>query len=398
MNIETQQILNRLGHKRLGMVLLILCVILASWSSFVDEKAVEYIDDAAVKAMGAYGGARLLNGIVSMLQEIEVGVVAITAQPFQFLDSVNDLVEDYATVMKVAIGSLIVQKVIVEITSTALFKWLVSFFGISLMASLFLNKNRISEFVFRCFVFVGLVRFVFIFSIILNGVISQAFIADKIDEDAAKVNQLSSLAKSMESSLPEDRRAEIQLKMEEVKEEDEFLDKEITVIKDEIGKTNKHIEEAAAIVQEIKDEMGALDKINVFSDNPEYNKAKSDLEVLNKEHHARTAHLEELQEKRETIKLDIERLQEELEGGESGFINNLKSKMASVAVIDKIDIWKEKLNSIVPETLNLMALFFFETLIIPLVTLFFLLKGFKAIWGVDMHVLAKREIINIKKQ
>ena len=93
----------------------------------IDVKSEKYVQDAISQALVAYAGARTLNAGISLLQSGEIAGKLFFAdtsiRPFETLDPLDDMVEDYATIMKYAIGSLMIQKLIVNILSNDVFKW-----------------------------------------------------------------------------------------------------------------------------------------------------------------------------------------------------------------------------------------------------------------------------------
>lgn len=63
------------------------------------------LDDAAERAIAAFAVARTINGVVSVVQETQVGVslgLNTTLAPGQILDPLNDLIERFSTVALIA--------------------------------------------------------------------------------------------------------------------------------------------------------------------------------------------------------------------------------------------------------------------------------------------------------
>jgi hypothetical protein len=86
-------------------------------SSFVhgwEEKANQYLLETAKRAGFIYLAARGINAGVSLLQSVEVGVVAASLHPGQALDPVNDAVERLSWIMLLSLASIGVQKILME--------------------------------------------------------------------------------------------------------------------------------------------------------------------------------------------------------------------------------------------------------------------------------------------
>jgi hypothetical protein len=98
-------------------------------SGFADETSGDYADAALKRALVTFAVARGLNGVISVAQGTEVAVepggVGVNFTVGQILDPINDLVEQFSSVMLVAASSLGLQKILLGMTAwwgtTALF-------------------------------------------------------------------------------------------------------------------------------------------------------------------------------------------------------------------------------------------------------------------------------------
>lgn len=71
-------------------------------------------------------------------------------------------------------------------------------------------------------------------------------------------------------------------------------------------------------------------------------------------------------------------------------VTDTLTQLRVVADIARLDGIKQRADELVAGILNLMALFFMRTLLMPLVFLYLLVKGYKLLWGVHpMSVLRK---------
>jgi len=102
-----------------------LLAVVISWAGVLDRSSGKYVDEALVQAFSTYAVARGINGVVSVLQSVSVGGslgVAFNVSPGEVLDPINDLVERFAAIMELSIGSLLIQKLLIAITSSAFFQ------------------------------------------------------------------------------------------------------------------------------------------------------------------------------------------------------------------------------------------------------------------------------------
>jgi hypothetical protein len=89
-------------------------------SGFADSTSDAYADEAFKRALVTFAVARTLNGVISVAQGTEVAVepggVGVNFTVGQILDPINDLVEQFSSVMLVAASSLGLQNVLLGMT------------------------------------------------------------------------------------------------------------------------------------------------------------------------------------------------------------------------------------------------------------------------------------------
>ncbi|MFP4333339.1 MAG: hypothetical protein ACLFQJ_08560 [Campylobacterales bacterium] len=105
--------MNKLNKKITLTLLLLLASGVILLSSIV-ELGFEKLDSSMGEAVAVFATAKLLNGIISMIQGsgIDFGVVLSLGQ---ILDPINDLVEFFSNVMLLAIISIGIQKILLQI-------------------------------------------------------------------------------------------------------------------------------------------------------------------------------------------------------------------------------------------------------------------------------------------
>ena len=270
-----------------------------SWWGGIAGKSEEYIDDATVQALAAFATARVLNAVITTAQSVEVGQssgigvkLETSIQPLELLDPVNDLVEQYSTVMQFAVGSLVTQKLLIEIVSTEFFKILLTAFGVVVVVGLFVARGRYATLPLKLFALAALLRFLLVLVLAANGLVDQAFVSPKTQENMQQVEVLS---------------------------------------------------------QEVQAELSAA-------------------------------------------------AAEGEEAEEEGWWDSMSAKVKALVDVDRYKAMIEKLRNIVPNVLNLMALFVFKTLIMPLLFLYLFLRGFRAIWGADFRSMVKAELDEIRAE
>lgn len=91
--------------KRILMPVLLLLLVALVWLKPLDDLAATQAEAGLQRAVTSFATARLLNGVISVLQGTEVSagvVVGVTLAPGQVLDPVNDLIEQFSTLMLAA--------------------------------------------------------------------------------------------------------------------------------------------------------------------------------------------------------------------------------------------------------------------------------------------------------
>ncbi|MEA3331549.1 MAG: hypothetical protein U9Q29_07655 [Campylobacterota bacterium] len=115
-------------------VLLILVLALSLVIGF-DEGAMELHDEALERAMVAFGLAKGLNAIISLMQGTELSVFGVNFTIGEVLDPFNDMVERFSWVMLASSVSLGFQKILLLLSSKVFLKVAIS---LSVALSLFL--------------------------------------------------------------------------------------------------------------------------------------------------------------------------------------------------------------------------------------------------------------------
>src|SRR5690606_17118249 len=178
--------MNRLrsgGQKAVVLVAVILLVALA-WVEALDQRASAHMMNVMMESLAAFGIAKVLNGAISVLQSVELSIGVASVTVGEALDPLNDLVEMYATLMKLSVGSLVIQNILLEIVSTLFFKVLIAVTGGLFALSVLARGLERSVLTFRLFVFAVFLRFVVVLAVgassLVDGFILEKRLAEKV--------------------------------------------------------------------------------------------------------------------------------------------------------------------------------------------------------------------------
>lgn len=107
--------------KKTLLILLLTAIVLCAWLTLLDIPATERIDAGVKRALISFTSARALNAVISVAQGTEIAAqpmgVGVTLTPGQLLDPINDLVEQFSSLMLIASVALGTQKVLLLIGS-----------------------------------------------------------------------------------------------------------------------------------------------------------------------------------------------------------------------------------------------------------------------------------------
>jgi hypothetical protein len=170
-------------------------LLLINITSYTETSGERYFDKALKNAAVTFAVARALNGLISIMQHAEISAapagVGLTVAPFQILDPLNDIVEQFSTVMLLATVSLAIQKLLLTISGWWIAKLVIS--GLLLLSIIFLvldsfhitrmNKNLL----LKILVPVLFVRFVIPFVAISSGVVEDLFLNEPIQAKTEKL-------------------------------------------------------------------------------------------------------------------------------------------------------------------------------------------------------------------
>jgi hypothetical protein len=392
-------------RQRLTIVAVVFLVIAVSWSGFVDRKTEEYVDKAMVQALAAFATARVLNATITVAKSVQiensVGIAAVSLQPLELLDPVHDLVEQYSSIMKLAIGSLVTQKLLIGIVSAQFFKLLLTAVGVLLIASLFIQNAQYSTVLLKLFALAALVRFLFVLTLATNALVDQAYVKEKTEENMAAVQVTASEIRVPEttSELSIKERDSLFGLLDQLEKESSVLIDQREPLRLAASRAQEEVHEAQAALQEVEAPLSLFDRNNPFTKNPELLAARS---ILNEKKKAFAANQDELytvESKLEAVARRVSETNATLNGeSKQNWLAGMSAKLKSLVDTERFEGLGERIQNIVPNILNLMALFVFKTLIMPVIFLFLFLRGFRYIWGTSVRELVNREIETVRAE
>lgn len=206
------------GYIKSIISVLALMLILLVQLGPLDQLAKDYTEQGLKRVLVTYALARGLNGVISVAQGTEIAVqpvgVGVTFTPGQILDPVNDLVEQFSSVVLVSGASLGIQRMLIQMTSWHWFSLLCSLMLVVSLIMLWSNKTDAPfkmSMAYKIAAGLLIVRFVIPLIAVINENIYTVFLQpqynesslllDKTTGDVVQLNRAVSVANTDEATL-----------------------------------------------------------------------------------------------------------------------------------------------------------------------------------------------------
>lgn len=172
---------------------LLIALAALSWTRSVDEPAADYLETALKRTLVTFAVARALNGSISLLQDADLSLspagVGVTVSPGELLDPINDLIEQFSSILLLASISLGTQRILLSISGATMVSALLS---ASLLALMVLQWRRESgvlrRLAFRAATLLLLVRFLVpMYALAIQG-IDRYFLQPQYEEASAALD------------------------------------------------------------------------------------------------------------------------------------------------------------------------------------------------------------------
>ncbi|MBU2238918.1 MAG: hypothetical protein KJ868_13000 [Gammaproteobacteria bacterium] len=379
-----------------GYYIAILLAIVFSWWGFLDTKASDYVSSSLVQALSAFGLAKLFNATVSVLQSIQISVFVSSVTIGELLDPFNDMVEDFSGVMKVAVSSLIFQSILLKIIATVYFKAFVTLSGL-IFGYLYWVKSHFIEVAYKVFVTAVGAKFLLVLVVLLSALVDASFLneektqtMDKIQVHSDEMNEVTTglgVAADLKQSLDKDKQT-LQIKLDEQQNVLSNHDARLVDLTAQNESLNRQISSR-------KEMLSTLDIL--FNNDAVLADLRTQQSVLSDDRQRAEQNIKTSQNKINALQQSIADLGN-LTLEDQGFFASIKQSTFGLSHFkDKISEYVETLNGLVNDFLILLALFAFNTVLIPVLFLYLGAKGFKLVWQMKPSDLIERAKQGVKE-
>lgn len=371
----------------------VIIVVLISWIGVLDISSAEYIDGSIVQASVAFASARALNALVSVAQSTEISVMIASLKIGEALDPINDLVEQYSTLMQYAIASLFLQKFLLTITSNVVFKILLTITALIAVSAAFLSQQRYYLLSVKAFLLLAFLRFALVLVVILNGLVNQFFINAQIDQDISDIQAAAEEVReaSEEHQIAPALRVELESQLQGLTERRDEIISNKKRLEGQLAQKKVNLVNTQEELSKIEKQIDLTKKFNFFNRDENHAKAIKERDLAA----AEVAEVEDQISELDRVLRDNENQQiavkNSLEGQTNSLfdaVSNATSKIASGAkeqFTGKVSALVDRLNNSVMNMLNLMTAFLLKTLILPLLFLYMIVQITKALWHIDLR-------------
>lgn len=163
-------------------LIVVILITTLSWFHFMDNYGDDYTTKSLTHAAATYGIARGINAVVSVIQSTQISIGVASISPGEFLDPLNDLVERFSWIIMMAMASLGLQKLLLTIASSLVFKSLITLTGFLLIFSVLKNNSRYQNAFIRLFVIALFLRFAVGGVVWANDMIETFFLEEQRSE------------------------------------------------------------------------------------------------------------------------------------------------------------------------------------------------------------------------
>lgn len=144
-------------HRRAGLALLLLAAaaltaggavgerVLDPIAAPMDARAEAYVDRALVQAGAAYIGTRVLDRLFALAADIQIDLLLVQGRPGQIFDPLRDLLDRFSAVVLVALGSLTLQKILLQVSGDVALAFFASAALAMLLLAVVAGRRRIAH-------------------------------------------------------------------------------------------------------------------------------------------------------------------------------------------------------------------------------------------------------------
>ncbi|MCP4341264.1 MAG: hypothetical protein GY799_20865 [Desulfobulbaceae bacterium] len=375
-----------LQEKKNQLILMVILLVTFSWVPTLDNYSDEYTDASILQAGAAYATARGINALISTLQTstIQVGLgVEGSITVGEVLDPLNDLIERFSQVMTVALGSLLLQKILLVITADTIFKILITLAGVAAIVGLWLGKAWILSFLWKGFVLLVFVRYALCFVVSLNSIVDKVFLAEDIELSSGALENIKGEVSNLQNKNASlEKRAEV-LRLNILVDKNsiqKIKSFDLPAIENQLTIINRRLQEAEAALDK---NVGLMCRLNPLCEEAGAREAKelvSGLEIEEKELKNKLS-----QQKRHANEIEsgIKLKEKKLAGDDVGGLTRWLPNFHELGEALNPESIAKLVSDNVSNVVRLLVLFLLKSILIPLLFFYAFIGFAKSLWRLE---------------
>ena len=351
-----------------------------------------FIDSALVQSTLVYASSRTVNAAISLLQSAEVGIGIASIQPAQLLDPVNDLAEYMSDAMRLAIGSLFLQRILYTISSGVIFSGV---FTVSVVAYFICEwRNYLPHLRHKIMASLILIRFLVPAVVLTTGLVSQIFLDEQINQQSEIVSEK---VETVNSSASNTSALSAKLKAEVDSEKQIIFDK-LSLLNEQQIKNHQRATELKGDLAEVEAQIEAIQATRSLSERLTFTELEQAKPLLDKKQQL-TAQFNAVLNQQRQLNLDKDALNKQLENLNASLNQDQSSQVSKIidTVTSGISNMVAAVEDLFIDFLNILSLLILKLLLMPLIFLYLFNKAFKAIWQhrfMDVVIQTKQLAVN----
>ena len=368
-------------------ILLLLC-----WLEHYNHFIMRFIDSALVQSTLVYASSRTVNAAISLLQSAEVGIGIASIQPAQLLDPVNDLAEYMSDAMRLAIGSLFLQRILYTISSGVIFSGV---FTVSVVAYFICEwRNYLPHLRHKIMASLILIRFLVPAVVLTTGLVSQIFLDEQINQQSEIVSEK---VETVNSSASNTSALSAKLKAEVDSEKQIIFDK-LSLLNEQQIKNHQRATELKGDLAGVEAQIEAIQATRSLSERLTFTELEQAKPLLDKKQQL-TAQFNAVLNQQRQLNLDKDALNKQLENLNASLNQDQSSQVSKIidTVTSGISNMVAAVEDLFIDFLNILSLLILKLLLMPLIFLYLFNKAFKAIWQhrfMDVVIQTKQLAVN----
>lgn len=382
------------GKSRWSNMLVLVLIGMVLWfeSGLSMEATSQVVNDALAQAGVAFALDRALDATISLFASANVGV-GLNVNIGAILDPVDSIIEDFATVLQWAIGSLLLQKLLLSLTFQPIFTYLMWLFGSSIIIAMLFKLDKLAPMLVKAFISLTLIKFSMVLIIVANGYVDKTFIHQDVEAAIAKTQGIEDQLRREASSLPNSASTEQNTAWNQEKELLKVEQQNLTEQQRQHQEQLNALKANAKLIQQQIDERNAqtaiTDRLKKMWHNDELDQQ---LSTLQNEISERESTMNNATKRLKLINEAILRLDNQINGKPNGWVDTVAQQTKGVVdkyvpKIPSLDHLKNQLEETASSLVNLMAMFVIKSIVMPMVFLYMLFIMNKMLWRFDLQMM-----------